>query len=213
MKRTRWALLCAIGAIALLSGTASGAGAAKVSNASVNPDGYGSYSLSVADTHRGSKLVLYVNGGEPRRTTVGSHGRAVFRYVELEGTGKLSFAEVRTRQHGGHYLAHLGFVRYFDVTEGHVALSATAPAKAEEPVLVEAPTVEPPARIPAPAPVEPACLNGTYVNSEGHTVCRPEESPDGPPAGATARCKDGTYSFSEHRSGTCSSHGGVAEWL
>jgi hypothetical protein len=59
----------------------------------------------------------------------------------------------------------------------------------------------------------PACTNGTYVNSAGHTVCKPEESPSGAPAGATARCEDGTYSFSESRSGTCSSHGGVAEWL
>ena len=33
------------------------------------------------------------------------------------------------------------------------------------------------------------------------------------PAGATARCRDGTYSFSQHRSGTCSHHGGVAVWL
>jgi hypothetical protein len=33
------------------------------------------------------------------------------------------------------------------------------------------------------------------------------------PSGATAKCKDGTYSKSQHRSGTCSSHGGVAEWL
>jgi hypothetical protein len=33
------------------------------------------------------------------------------------------------------------------------------------------------------------------------------------PAGATARCRDGTYSFSQHRSGTCSHHGGVAAWL
>ncbi len=33
------------------------------------------------------------------------------------------------------------------------------------------------------------------------------------PAGATARCRDGTYSFSRHRSGTCSHHGGVAVWL
>jgi hypothetical protein len=33
------------------------------------------------------------------------------------------------------------------------------------------------------------------------------------PAGATARCRDGTYSFSQHRSGTCSDHGGVAVWL
>jgi hypothetical protein len=34
-----------------------------------------------------------------------------------------------------------------------------------------------------------------------------------PPPGATARCRDGTYSFSRHRSGTCSHHGGVARWL
>jgi hypothetical protein len=36
---------------------------------------------------------------------------------------------------------------------------------------------------------------------------------DGPPPGATALCKDGTYSFSQTRSGTCSHHGGVAIWL
>ena len=33
------------------------------------------------------------------------------------------------------------------------------------------------------------------------------------PPGSTARCRDGTYSFSQHRSGTCSHHGGVAVWL
>jgi hypothetical protein len=56
------------------------------------------------------------------------------------------------------------------------------------------------------------CTNGTYVNAAGNTVCKPENSPT-VPAGATARCEDGTYSFSESRSGTCSHHGGVAEWL
>lgn len=63
-------------------------------------------------------------------------------------------------------------------------------------------------------PGEPGseCTNGTYENSSGNTVCKPEESST-VPAGATARCTDGTYSFSEHRSGTCSYHGGVAEWL
>jgi Protein of unknown function (DUF3761)/Protein of unknown function (DUF1524) len=33
------------------------------------------------------------------------------------------------------------------------------------------------------------------------------------PSGATAICRDGTYSYSAHRSGTCSHHGGVEEWL
>ena len=34
-----------------------------------------------------------------------------------------------------------------------------------------------------------------------------------PPPGASAQCRDGTYSYSQHRSGTCSDHGGVAKWL
>jgi Protein of unknown function (DUF3761) len=33
------------------------------------------------------------------------------------------------------------------------------------------------------------------------------------PAGATAECRDGSYSFSQHRRGTCSHHGGVSRWL
>ena len=32
------------------------------------------------------------------------------------------------------------------------------------------------------------------------------------PADATARCVDGTYSFSLHRRGTCSHHRGVSVW-
>lgn len=37
--------------------------------------------------------------------------------------------------------------------------------------------------------------------------------PKSRPAGATAQCRDGTYSSSQHRSGTCSHHGGVATWF
>ncbi|HET7230522.1 MAG TPA: DUF3761 domain-containing protein [Longimicrobium sp.] len=33
------------------------------------------------------------------------------------------------------------------------------------------------------------------------------------PAGASAVCRDGSYSYSAHRRGTCSWHGGVAQWL
>lgn len=34
----------------------------------------------------------------------------------------------------------------------------------------------------------------------------------GCPASATARCRDGWCSYSQSRRGTCSHHGGVAEW-
>jgi resuscitation-promoting factor RpfB len=54
--------------------------------------------------------------------------------------------------------------------------------------------------------------NGTYVNSKGKTINRPENCSSAPER-ATAQCRDGTYSFSQSRRGTCSHHGGVAKWL
>ena len=55
--------------------------------------------------------------------------------------------------------------------------------------------------------------NDYYRNSNGNEVHSPAYSRGGAPAGATAQCSDGTYSFSQHRQGTCSHHGGVAKWL
>ena len=54
--------------------------------------------------------------------------------------------------------------------------------------------------------------NGNYVNSKGERVKRPENC-SAAPQGATAQCRDGSYSFSQSRRGTCSHHGGVAKWL
>jgi hypothetical protein len=50
-----------------------------------------------------------------------------------------------------------------------------------------------------------ACLGSTT------TATTPKR--DGPPAGAKAICRDGTYSFSQTRSVACRSHGGVGRWL
>ncbi len=55
--------------------------------------------------------------------------------------------------------------------------------------------------------------NNEYSNVNGSPVHSPSYSSNGVPAGATAVCGDGTYSFSMHRSGTCSHHGGVSQWL
>jgi|SRR5215471_3793645 len=49
----------------------------------------------------------------------------------------------------------------------------------------------------------------SYVNRDGDRISIPGQSS----AGATARCRNGSYSRSQHRNGTCSQEGGVAEWL
>ena len=51
-----------------------------------------------------------------------------------------------------------------------------------------------------------------YTNSRGERVQSPTYYSSAPPW-ATALCRDGTYSFSKSRRGTCSHHGGVAKWL
>ena len=66
----------------------------------------------------------------------------------------------------------------------------------------------------AQAPQAATSQGRGYINSQGEWVPSPTRSADGQsPAGATAHCRDGTYSFSRTRPGTCSHHGGVAEWL
>lgn len=55
----------------------------------------------------------------------------------------------------------------------------------------------------APAP-RPTATNSRSSQASGG---------DTDPAGATAQCKDGTYSHAAHHAGACSHHGGVAKWL
>lgn len=53
-----------------------------------------------------------------------------------------------------------------------------------------------------------------YTTRQGEVVHRPVRAADSQaPPGASAQCRDGSYSFSAHRRGTCSHHGGVARWL
>lgn len=55
---------------------------------------------------------------------------------------------------------------------------------------------------------------GSYVNRSGNKVHRPAHTVSGKaPDGATAQCRDGSYSFSQSHRGTCSHHGGVSRWL
>lgn len=52
----------------------------------------------------------------------------------------------------------------------------------------------------------------TYTNVQGTEVQSPTHYNSIPPD-ACAICRDGSYSFSQNRRGTCSRHGGVVKWL
>ena len=74
-----------------------------------------------------------------------------------------------------------------------------------------------PAPAPAPAPAPPPASTTTKTTT-AHTTTSSStggsgKSENNDPTGATAKCKDGMYSHSAHRTGTCSRHGGVAQWL
>lgn len=56
-----------------------------------------------------------------------------------------------------------------------------------------------------------AYSTGYYTNIDNIKVKRPTFA-NTVPAGASAKCRDGSYSFSLHRRGTCSGHGGVGKW-
>lgn len=72
-----------------------------------------------------------------------------------------------------------------------------------------------------PAITQPAQPNETDLQSHGHytnkqrqIVHSPSRSKAGAvPNGASAKCRDDSYSFSRNHRGTCSHHGGVAQWL
>jgi uncharacterized protein YgiM (DUF1202 family) len=70
----------------------------------------------------------------------------------------------------------------------------------------------PVAAAPSPQPRGQTDSGRSYINVDGVRVRSPTFSGSAPP-GASARCRDGSYSFSLNRRGTCSHHGGVAAWL
>lgn len=67
------------------------------------------------------------------------------------------------------------------------------------------------AMAPAPLPTRPAPSRPAPTP---RAAPRSAEAPSRstPNSGASARCRDGSLSYSANRRGTCSHHGGVAEW-
>ena len=70
------------------------------------------------------------------------------------------------------------------------------------------PGVPPP--VPPAAPSAPKPSSGSTPKAA--TQPSTKAPPAGAPEGATAKCRDGSYSFAKTHRGACSRHGGVAEW-
>jgi hypothetical protein len=92
------------------------------------------------------------------------------------------------------------------------AKKAKADTAAAAPAAAPAATAAAPKAAAAPAPAAaPAAAKPSVMAKSAAAPTAAAGASD--PAGASAKCKDGTYSHSKHHSGTCSKHGGVAEWL
>lgn len=103
-------------------------------------------------------------------------------------------------------------------TDTHRVPATTSPGQPfVEPVL-EATQVAEPTAEPTPTPNPTATPTATPTPTPTPTA-KPTAAPTkydayaaAKAAGATAICADGSWSYSAHRSGTCSSHGGVHWW-
>ena len=96
------------------------------------------------------------------------------------------------------------YQRWLDSWDGLISAYASAqsdPANSQEPTATTSPT--------ASFNFSTSCSSDEYRNVDGRCVRRPTVSPG---SGYTARCRDGTFSYSQNRQGTCSHHGGVASW-
>lgn len=100
----------------------------------------------------------------------------------------------------------LGVADRGDVRDDIVPAAPTSTVPATHRVTVTVTeSADPPAPLmspPVPAPTQ------TFVPPPVTSI-----EPASPPAGVSAICRDGSYSFSKQRRGACSNHGGVQRWV
>ena len=96
--------------------------------------------------------------------------------------------------------------RNYDCTKAGNANKAVCKNAAKPAVAAAAPV--------APAPVAATATRTTAVLTQqtSRTTTTGAAVHAAGPNGATAQCKDGTYSKSTHRAGTCAGHKGVQTW-
>ena len=162
------------------------------------------YSSSVRDVSTTEKNQVYAEYGITSHTT-GQYEVDHFISLELGGSNDISnlWPEPAKPTPGFHEKDKVENYLHGQLCSGKITL-----AQAQQDISIKWLTiynsvygsVAPAATAPTPSlsPVPP--LNTTTQNASV-------------PVGATAKCKDETYSSSKTRSGTCSHHGGVVQWL
>jgi hypothetical protein len=102
---------------------------------------------------------------------------------------------------------HGGVSKWMAASEEPAAPKATKSTSKSKPATAA------PMAAPQAAPMAPAAAPKPRAAAAPSKAAAPAVEDPSSPEGATARCKDGTYSHSQQHSGACSHHGGVGQWL
>jgi len=96
------------------------------------------------------------------------------------------------------------------IVQTPTSTKAPTPTPTQKPTLTPTPTIQ---YIPPTATPTPIVQQQTSTSTNAEQVNSPTGSINGSvPAGATALCNDGSYSYAEHHQGACSQHGGVKQF-
>ena len=123
--------------------------------------------------------------------------------------GTYSFSQTRS----GTCSHHGGVATWLTASSAPATTAATTTAPAPPPPVTTAPATTPTAAPTTTAPVPAVTTSATTTAAAPAATTTTPAVVAVAPVGATARCRDGSFSFSQTRSGTCSRHGGVQTWL
>lgn len=165
--------------------------------------------LSVTERAMVARHLDIIYEGKLRREGLGDGGRLKVVYERMrEPDGRLSSIQVLAAQaavggelHTRFFYAHGNQPGYYDDAgeAGSETVRSDSTWHSERHAL---------GRLLALTPTSRASSTRSSPPSTG--ASRPRSTH---PPGASAVCRDGTYSYSRQRSGTCSWHGGVRRWL
>lgn len=210
MKNVIKSLAAGVITVLFVAAPAFAASSVQLSLNNAYAKGNGNYDV-VVKANPNEKLALYLNDKNPVYATANKKDWATFHKVKLTDKAKLSFTQVFKAKNGKTPQKPINYVRYAALNGDKFSFVSTLTT-----VKPATPTATSSDTSTTNTGVNDTNLsnNNTYTNSDGTAVHSPADSTNGSvPAGATAQCVDGTYSFSQTHSGTCSHHGGVASWL